>query len=122
MKKGIYLYKCFCSCMRGSGGSEGSELSAFLVLCSLEIAATGLLGAASALDIAAAGLLGAASALEIAAAGLLSAASALEIAAARPARCLPSAEIDATGLLGAACALEVEIEDARHCYTLLCNA
>ena len=94
--------------MGGSEASGGSELSAFLVLCSLEIAATGLLGAASA--------------LEIAAAGLLSAASALEIAAARPARCLPSAEIDATGLLGAASALEVEIEDARHCYTLLCNA
>ena len=65
---------------------------------------------------------GVASALEIAAAGLLGAASAREIAAARPARCLLSAEIDATGLLGAACALEVEIEDARHCYTLLCNA
>ena len=83
---------------------------------------SGLLGAAGAVEIAATGLLGAASALEIAAAGLLSAASALEIAAARPARCLLSAEIDATGLLGAACALEVEIEDARHCYTLLCNA
>ena len=98
--------------MRGSGPSEVSELSAFLAL----------LGAAGAVEIAATGLLGAASALEIAAAGLLSAASALEIAAARPARCLLSAEIDATGLLGAACALEVEIEDARHCYTLLCNA
>ena len=32
------MYKCFCSCLQGSGGSEPSGLSVFLVLWSLRTA------------------------------------------------------------------------------------